>query len=126
MPSQTTSTQPMNARPTFAVHLVGNMDNRATESMSAALWKLSETGDPKIVVVADSLRLRNFWEFRALAESIQSLRLLGRDVKISVTSPQMRAVLADLHLDDACVYGDIRADHRVLVGSPATAFAKAS
>jgi anti-anti-sigma regulatory factor len=113
-------------RPTFAVHLVGNMDADATDAMSAALWKLSETGDPKIVVVADHLRLRNFWDFRTLAESIQSLRSLGRDVKISVTSPQMRAVLSDLHLDDACVYGDVRADHRVLVGSPTVAYRRAS
>jgi anti-anti-sigma regulatory factor len=110
--------RPTNQRATFAVHLVGQMDPQASDAMSAALWKLSEVGDPSIVVLADSLRLRNFWDFRSLAESIHSLRSLGRDIRISVSSPRMKAVLVDLDLEDACVFGEVRADHRVLVGSP--------
>jgi anti-anti-sigma regulatory factor len=120
------TSQDEKTRATFAVHLIGNLDSEASEAMSSALWRLSETGNPSIVIVADSLRLRNFWEFRTLAETIQNLRILGRDVRISVSNPQLKAVLIDLHLEDAFAFGEVRADHRVLVGNPSLTNRRAS
>ena len=104
---------------TIAVHLVGHLDVEAGDSVSAQIWKMTEDGDPKIVVHAEQLRLSNFSGFRALAESIHSLRELGRDVTIVSSSPQVLAVLADLKLDSACAFSTARADRHVLIGSPA-------
>lgn len=113
-------------RASFGVHLVGRMDAETSDAMSAAIWKLTEVGDPSVVVFADRLQLLNFWDFRSFAESIHSLRSLGRDVRISVSRPQLKAVLSDLNLEDACIYGEIRAEHQVLVGSPRIAVRHAS
>lgn len=108
------------SRSTIAVHLVGHLDTDGSDYVTAQLWKLAEDGNPSIVVFADQLRLRNFSGFRSMAEGIQNLRDLGRDVRISVTSAPLRAVLQDMRLDEACVYGQaaLRADRHVLIGNP--------
>jgi len=102
---------------TIAVHVAGHLDADAGDNVSAQLWKLAEDGDPRIVVCADQLRLRNFSGFRCLAQSIQNLRELGRDIVISVTSAPLRAVLEDLLLSDACVFGQatLKVDRHVFV-----------
>jgi hypothetical protein len=95
-------------RPTIAAHLMGHLD--------------VETGD----AISAGLRLPNFLEFRALGESILSLRNLGFDVRISVSDPRMRAVLADLELGEALVNGIVAVDCHVLLGDPKFAARRAS
>lgn len=112
-------------RQCVAVHLVGAIDAGSADALSSTLWQLSESG-ARVVLVTDAVRLRNFWDFRMIAESVQNLRILDRDVTISVSNPQLRAVLADLHLDHTFVFGEVRADRRVLFGNPGGSIRKAS
>jgi len=113
-------------RPTIAAHLMGYLDAETTDAISAGLWKLADDGGQTIIVYADQLRLRNFLDFRALGESMRSLRNLGFDVRISVSNPRMRAVLADLELGEALISGIVAVDCHVLLGDPKFAARRAS
>ena len=113
-------------RPTIAAHLIGCLDVETRDAISAGLWKLADDDRQTIIVYTDQLRLRNFLEFRALGESISSLRNLGFDVRISVSNPRMRAVLADLELGEALVNGTVAVDCHVLLGDPRFAARRAS
>jgi anti-anti-sigma regulatory factor len=117
--------QPAARRGTVAVHLIGTIDAESADALSSTLWNLTESG-ARVVLETEALRLRNFWDFRMIAETIQHLRILDRDIAISVSNPQLRAILADLSLEHTFVFGQVDADRRVLFGNPGSSIRKAS
>ncbi|HXW76679.1 MAG TPA: hypothetical protein VEJ20_04640 [Candidatus Eremiobacteraceae bacterium] len=124
-PQATDETLP-DSRPTIAAHLMGYLDARTADAITAALWKLADDDKQCIIVYCDHLRMSNFLDFRLVGESIRLLRTIGYDVRISVSHPRMRAVLSDLELEHAFVHGLVPVDAHVMLGDPKFAARRAS